>query len=137
MSPPSTKVTNMLTRKALILPSVTMTFCSLIHAPSTFLSVLSALAIPFSIASSKLFAEVDVISMTLAKLFHPNSPRANLGMIHGRDAWLPKVLFLYGLDTQTGRPNEIVHLVSIPEWDLGMLSTDAQEGKPSVPLPVV
>src|ERR1700694_1806196 len=43
-----------------------MTFCSLIHAPSTFLSVLSALAIPFWIASSKLFAEVDVSSMTLA-----------------------------------------------------------------------
>jgi hypothetical protein len=49
-----------------ILPLVTMTFCSLIHAPSILLSVLSALAIPFTIASSKLFSEVAVISMTLA-----------------------------------------------------------------------
>lgn len=57
--------------------------------------------------------------------------------IHGSDAWLPKVLFLYGLDTAAGRPNEVVHLVSIPEWDLGRLSTDSQEGKSSVALPVV
>jgi hypothetical protein len=57
--------------------------------------------------------------------------------IHGHDAWRPKVLFLYGLDTSTGRPNEVVHLVSIPEWNLGTLSTDTSEGTPSVILPVV
>jgi len=57
--------------------------------------------------------------------------------IQGSNAWLPKVLFLYGLDTAAGRPNEVVHLVSIPEWGFGPLSTEAQEGKTSVPLPVV
>jgi hypothetical protein len=57
--------------------------------------------------------------------------------IQGKDAWIPKVLFLYGLDTASGRPNEVVHLVSIPEWGLGTLSADDKEGKASVPLPVV
>jgi hypothetical protein len=63
------------------------------------------------------------------------------GSIHlnmkGNDAWMPKVLFLYGLDTATGRPNEVVHLVSIPEWGSGLLSADPGEGSPSVQLPVV
>lgn len=57
--------------------------------------------------------------------------------IQGEDAWVPKVLFLYGLDTAAGRPNEVVHLVSIPEWDLGTLSADLDEGVPSIQLPVV
>jgi hypothetical protein len=57
--------------------------------------------------------------------------------IQGKNAWLPKVLFVYGLDTATGRPNEIVDLVAIPEWTLGVLSTDPKEGAPSVSLPVV
>jgi hypothetical protein len=53
------------------------------------------------------------------------------------DAWLPKRVFVFGLDTLNGPPNEVVDLVSIPGWDLGWLSTDAHEGKSSVPLPVV
>jgi len=57
--------------------------------------------------------------------------------ILGTDAWVPKTLFVFGLDTEAGRPNEVVHLVSIPEWTFGALSTDTSEGKPSIPLPVV
>jgi hypothetical protein len=56
--------------------------------------------------------------------------------ILGRDAWLPGAVFLFGVDTETGRPNEMVTLVAIPGWDLGWLSTDADEGKSSVPLPL-
>jgi hypothetical protein len=54
--------------------------------------------------------------------------------ILGTDAWLPKSIFVFGLDTVTGRPDEVVTLVSIPEWDLGWLSTDHTEGNSSVPL---
>jgi hypothetical protein len=56
--------------------------------------------------------------------------------ILGDDAWLPGVVFLFGLDTETGRPNEMVTLVAIRSWDLGWLSTDDDEGKSSVPLPL-
>jgi hypothetical protein len=55
----------------------------------------------------------------------------------GDDAWVPTQVFIYGLDTAEGRPNEVVHLVSIVDWDLGALSTDHNEGKEFVPLPVV
>jgi hypothetical protein len=72
------------------------------------------------------FTRGDVISNVCIRL-----------AIQDDDAWLPKVLFLYGLDTSAGRPNEVVHLVSIPEWGFGPLSTNAQEGKSSIPLPVV
>jgi hypothetical protein len=47
-------------------PVLTMPFCSLIHAPSTFLSVLAARLMPFSTASSKLFSELEIISVTRA-----------------------------------------------------------------------
>jgi hypothetical protein len=56
--------------------------------------------------------------------------------ILGSDAWLPGAAFLFGLDTETGRPNEMVPLVAIPGWDLGWLSTDATEGNASVALPL-
>jgi hypothetical protein len=56
--------------------------------------------------------------------------------ILGDDAWLPGAVFLFGLDTETGRPNEMVTLVAIRSWDLGWLSTDDDEGKSSVPLPL-
>jgi hypothetical protein len=58
--------------------------------------------------------------------------------IQGPDAWLPSALFLFGLDTTTaqGRPTLAVPLVSVPTWTLGTLSTDASEGKDSVPLPL-
>jgi hypothetical protein len=56
--------------------------------------------------------------------------------IGGRDAWLPKEVFVYGFDTAEGRPREIVHLVSITDWPLGWLSTDSSEGQEFVSLPV-
>ena len=58
-----------------------------------------------------------------------------LGIL-GTDAWLPKTVFVFGLDTASGRPNEVVTLASVPEWDLGWLSKDPHEGSPSVPLPL-
>ena len=56
--------------------------------------------------------------------------------ILGTNAWLPKTVFVLGLNTASGRPNEVVTLVAIPEWGLGWLSTDPQEGNPSVDLPL-
>jgi hypothetical protein len=56
--------------------------------------------------------------------------------IKGRDAWLPKEVYVYGFDTAEGRPREIVHLVSIDKWSLGWLSRDTSEGQPEVTLPV-
>ena len=56
--------------------------------------------------------------------------------IRGDDAWLPESVLLFGLDTPAGRPTTIVPVVSIVKWELGWLSTDTSEGKPSVPLPV-
>jgi hypothetical protein len=57
--------------------------------------------------------------------------------ILGDDAWKPMRLFVFGLDTATGRPNEVVNLVSVPLWTQGWLSTDPQEGASSIDLPVV
>jgi hypothetical protein len=57
--------------------------------------------------------------------------------IKGQDAWKPMRLFLFGLDTATGRPNEVVSLVSLPNWPHGWMSADTDEGKPSVELDVV
>jgi hypothetical protein len=56
--------------------------------------------------------------------------------ILGTDAWLPKTLFLFGLDTEEGRPNQVVTLSAIPKWELGMMSTDPSEGAASVVLPI-
>jgi len=56
--------------------------------------------------------------------------------ILGTDAWLPMTVFVFGLDTEEGRPNDVVTLSAIPKWDLGWLSTDTSEGEPSVPLPI-
>jgi hypothetical protein len=56
--------------------------------------------------------------------------------ILGADAWLPGAVFLFGVDTASDRPNEMVTLVALPGWDLGWLSTDASEGKSSIPLPL-
>lgn len=58
-----------------------------------------------------------------------------LGIL-GTDAWLPRTVFVFGLDTEEGRPGEVVTLSAIPEWNLGWLSTDPSEGLASVPLPV-
>lgn len=57
-------------------------------------------------------------------------------IILGTDAWLPKTVFVFGLDTASGRPNEVVTLASVPEWGLGWLSADLHEGSPSVLLPL-
>jgi hypothetical protein len=56
--------------------------------------------------------------------------------ILGKDAWLPKEVYVYGFDTAAGRPTEIVHLVSMTSWSLGWLSIDTSEGQQEVPLPV-
>jgi hypothetical protein len=56
--------------------------------------------------------------------------------ILGDDAWKPLRLFLFGLDTATGRPSQVISLVSIPIWDQGWLSTDPHEGVASIDLPV-
>ena len=65
---------------------------------------------------------------------------ASKGAIHlsilGTDAWLPMRVFVFGLDTEEGRPGEVVTLSAIPKWDLGWLSTDPSEGASSVPLPI-
>jgi hypothetical protein len=59
----------------------------------------------------------------------------HLGIL-GTDAWLPKTVFVFGLDTEEGRPTAVVTLAAIPAWNLGWLSTDASEGANSVPLPL-
>src|SRR5215211_8720561 len=51
-----------------MLPSSIMTFRSLTQAPSTFLRVLVALAMPCWMASSKLVSEIALISVTVATL---------------------------------------------------------------------
>jgi hypothetical protein len=62
------------------------------------------------------------------------------GAIHlsilGTDAWLPMTVFVFGLDKEEGRPNEVVTLSAIPNWGLGWLSTDPAEGAASVDLPI-
>jgi hypothetical protein len=54
--------------------------------------------------------------------------------ILGDDAWKPQVLFLFGLDTASGRPSQLVSLVSLPFWGPRGMSTDAGEGDASVVL---
>ena len=56
--------------------------------------------------------------------------------ILGDDAWKPQVLFVFGLDTASGRPNEVVSLVSRPVWGPRWMSSDTSEGDPSVDLQV-
>jgi hypothetical protein len=56
--------------------------------------------------------------------------------ILGSDAWKPMVLFVFGLDTAIGRPNQVVSLVSRPVWGPRWMSTDTSEGDPSVELTV-
>jgi len=56
--------------------------------------------------------------------------------ILGDDAWRPMRLFVFGLDTASGRPNAVVTLVSVPVWSQGWLSTDPSEGSASIDLPL-
>jgi hypothetical protein len=71
------------------------------------------------------FTRADVVSKGAIRL-----------SILGTDAWLPGSFFVFGLDTEEGRPANVVTLSAIPKWDLGWLSTDTSEGAPSVPLPL-
>jgi hypothetical protein len=43
---------------------------------------------------------------------------------------------MFGLDSRQGNPARIVPLVHLHPWQLGWLSTDLDEGMPSVPLPL-
>jgi len=61
--------------------------------------------------------------------------RIVLGIL-GDDAWKPQMLFVFGLDTASGRPNRVVSLVSRPVWGHRWMSADASEGDPSVELSV-
>src|SRR5660397_93123 len=54
------------TRNSVIFPFSTLTFCSAIHAPRTFLSVLWARWMPVAMASSKLLGDEEMISETFA-----------------------------------------------------------------------
>lgn len=56
--------------------------------------------------------------------------------ILGSDKWRVGPLFLFGLDTATGRPNTVVNLNGEPMRDLGWMSTDTSEGSPSVEITV-
>jgi len=66
----------------------------------------------------------------------------------GDDAWLPSSFFVFGFTTpyvdphpklhyKEPKPSFIMPLVSIPNWNLGTLSTDLDEGKPSISLPLL
>jgi hypothetical protein len=54
--------------------------------------------------------------------------------IHGSDKWVPKKIFLFGLDQPTEKPETVVPLVRA--YDPGPLSADPTEGVPSLILPV-
>ena len=59
-------VTCMLTRYSVTFAPSTLIFISLTHAPWMFFTVFDARSIPFSTASSKLFLDVEEISITFA-----------------------------------------------------------------------
>jgi hypothetical protein len=73
-------------------------------------------------------------SFLRSELF-PNSIRLE---IEGNDAWTPSQFFLFGVDQFAGNSvNSVIPLVHLPEWNLGPLSTDRNEGRRSVVLPLV
>jgi hypothetical protein len=60
--------------------------------------------------------------------------------IDGDDQWVPSSLFMFGLDSHSfaNRPvSQVVPLVHLPLWNLGELSTDPNEGRSEVVLPLV
>jgi len=68
-----------------------------------------------------------------------NDDSVTLSII-GKDAWIPDRLFLFGLSDDEFVPDKVefvVPLVHLPEWPLGTLSGDSNEGKEKVPLPLV
>lgn len=54
--------------------------------------------------------------------------------IEGDDAWLPIVVVMFGLDTESGNPGRVVPLVHESSWPFGVLSKDPDEGVESVTL---
>jgi len=61
--------------------------------------------------------------------------------IEGNDAWLPKVVVMFGLDTASGQPSAMVPLVHVHPWapegtDPQWLSTDPTEGADFKVLPL-
>ena len=57
----------------------------------------------------------------------------------GDNKWLPRRFHLFGVDTESDRPTEIVTLVDIQDWQnagLNWLSTDIDEGLQRVELPL-
>jgi hypothetical protein len=61
--------------------------------------------------------------------------------IEGDDAWLPKVVAMFGLDTTSGQPNAMVPLVHVHPWspegtDPEWLSKDPTEGVWAKALPL-
>jgi hypothetical protein len=57
-------------------------------------------------------------------------------LIRGTDAWLPRWFFLFGLDSDEGRPNDVISIVNVTDWTFGWMSTDSSEGVGSVNLPL-
>jgi hypothetical protein len=64
------------------------------------------------------------------------SPKVTL-TIAGTDAWLPASIMVFGLDSAEGHPAYIVPLVHVDPWALGWLSSDPNEGKSTIELPVL
>jgi hypothetical protein len=56
--------------------------------------------------------------------------------IKGDDAWRPITVVMFGLDEPSGNPGQIVPLVHVHPWPFGVLSTDPDEGVPSMTLPL-
>jgi hypothetical protein len=83
------------------------------------------------------FYIIPVISSFAKKDLNANSIVLS---ILGNDSWLPGKMFLFGLDTASGRPSNIIPLVHIDSWKDGRMSKDTEDGagsitsKPSVTL---
>ena len=60
--------------------------------------------------------------------------------IAGEDAWRPDSIFIFGLDgpaQSTERPTFLAPLVHLPNWPFSDLSTNTNEGQPTIQLPLV
>jgi hypothetical protein len=73
------------------------------------------------------FRDVDA-PFTRGDVHSNGGIKLRIGGPKGDDSWLPDV---------EGRPTEIVPLVSIPNWNMGKLSTQPSEGKEVVDLPLI
>ena len=63
--------------------------------------------------------------------FEGMSGRIELTIL-GYDAWLPSHVFLFGLDTASGRPTQLSPIVTLPKWQNSDLSTDPHEGNKTI-----